>query len=121
MRRPASRATSAGLARSPVRGRRKTLEKIENLVSRTSAEDEVFYQDEADVHLNPEIGSTYLKPGQQPVVLPPGKNVKRYIFGALKETLNKMKTKIEAANEKWETENDGQMLKRFEDVSNPKV
>ena len=25
----------------------------------------------------------------------------------LKETLNKMKTKIEAANEKWETENDG--------------
>ena len=39
----------------------------------------------------------------------------------LKETLNKMKTKIEAANEKWETENDGQMLKRFEEVSNPKV
>jgi hypothetical protein len=32
-----------------------------------------------------------------------------------------MKLKIEAANEKWETENDGQMLKRFEDVSNPKV
>ena len=30
-----------------------------------------------------------------------------------------MKTKIEAANEKWETENDGQMLKRFEDVANP--
>ena len=39
----------------------------------------------------------------------------------LKETLNKMKTKIETANEKWETENDGQMLKRFEEVSNPKV
>tara|TARA_B110000285_G_C14835295_1_gene472791 strand:- start:70 stop:213 length:144 start_codon:yes stop_codon:yes gene_type:complete len=39
----------------------------------------------------------------------------------LKDTLNKMKSKIEAANEKWETENDGQMLKRFEEVSNPKV
>ena len=39
----------------------------------------------------------------------------------LKETLNKMKDKIEKANEKWETENDGQMLKRFEEVSNPKI
>ena len=39
----------------------------------------------------------------------------------LKDTLNKMKMKIEAANDKWETENDGQMLKRFEEVSNPKV
>ena len=39
----------------------------------------------------------------------------------LKETLNKMKSKIEDANAKWETENDGQMLKRFEEVSNPKV
>ena len=43
----------------------------------------MFYQDEADVHLNPKIGATYLKPGHQPLVLTPGKNVKRYIFGAL--------------------------------------
>lgn len=69
--------------RIPVRGRRKTLEKIEKLVAKASSEEEVFYQDEADVHLNPKIGPTYLKPGQQPVVLTPGKNVKRYIFGAL--------------------------------------
>ena len=41
--------------------------------------------------------------------------------GMLKETLKKMKDKIEAANDKWENENDGQMLKRFEEVSNPKV
>ena len=53
------------------------------MVVRASPEEEVFYQDEADVHLNPKIGSTYLKRGQQPVVLTPGKNVKRYIFGAL--------------------------------------
>lgn len=69
--------------RIPVRGRRKTLEKIRELVAGASPEDEVFYQDEADVHLNPKIGPTYLKRGQQPVVLTPGKNVKRYIFGAL--------------------------------------
>lgn len=69
--------------RIPVHGRRKTLEKIEKLVAQASAEEEVFYQDEADVHLNPKIGPTYLKPGQQPVVLTPGKNVKRYLFGAL--------------------------------------
>jgi len=67
----------------PVRGRRKVLQNIEKLVAKASPEDEVFYQDEADVHLNPKIGPTYLKPGQQPVVLTPGKNVKRYIFGAL--------------------------------------
>ena len=69
--------------RIPVRGRRKTLKKIAKLVSRASAEEEVFYQDEADIHLNPKIGATYLKPGQQPLVLTPGKNVKRYVFGAL--------------------------------------
>ncbi len=69
--------------RIPVRGRRKTLEKIEKIVARASSKEEVFYQDEADVHLNPKIGATYLKRGQQPVVLTPGKNVKRYIFGAL--------------------------------------
>lgn len=69
--------------RIPVRGRRKTLEKIEKIVARASSKEEVFYQDEADVHLNPKIGATYLKRGQQPVVLTPGKNVKRYIVGAL--------------------------------------
>ena len=69
--------------RIPVRGRRKVLKNIEKIVASASADDEVFYQDEADVHLNPKIGPTYLKAGQQPLVLTPGKNVKRYIFGAL--------------------------------------
>ena len=69
--------------RIPVRGRRRILEKIAARVASASAQDEVFYQDEADLHLNPKIGATYLKRGQQMVVLTPGKNVKRYIFGAL--------------------------------------
>jgi transposase len=69
--------------RIPVRGRRKTLENIHQLVANASPDDEVFYQDEADLHLNPKIGPTYLKRGQQPIVLTPGQNIKRYIFGAL--------------------------------------
>lgn len=69
--------------RIPVRGRRKVLDNIQRIVDRASPEEEVFYQDEADVHLNPKIGATYLKCAQQPLVLTPGKNVKRYVFGAL--------------------------------------
>ena len=69
--------------RIPVRGRRKTLQNIRKLVRSASPDEEVLYQDEADVHLNPKIGATYMKPGQQRVVLTPGKNLKRYLFGAL--------------------------------------
>ena len=39
----------------------------------------------------------------------------------LKDTLEKMKNKIESANQKWEEENDGAMLKRFEEYSNNKA
>ena len=39
----------------------------------------------------------------------------------LKDTLQKMQTKIESANQKWEEENDGAMLKRFEDYSGANV
>src|SRR5512143_806829 len=72
----------AGL-RIPVRGRRRILRQIDRLVSSASAEDEVFYVDEADVDLNPRIGTTYRRRGKQLVVLTPGKNVKRYVAGAL--------------------------------------
>ena len=59
------------------------LEKIAKRVASASRDEEVFYQDEADLHLNPKIGATYIKRGQQPIVLTPGQNIKRYIFGAL--------------------------------------
>ena len=36
----------------------------------------------------------------------------------LKDTLEKMKDKIKKADEKWEQENDGAMLKRFEETAN---
>lgn len=69
--------------RIPVRGRRQTLAKIEQLVARADAQEEVVYLDEADIDLNPRIGLTYIPRGQQPLVHTPGKNVKYYIAGAL--------------------------------------
>lgn len=69
--------------RIPVRGRREILGNIEHLAQRASCDEEVVYVDEADVDLNPRIGLTYMKPGQQYLVLTPGTNVKYYIAGAL--------------------------------------
>lgn len=69
--------------RIPVRGRRQTLDNIEQLVAAASPSHEVFYLDEADIDLNPRIGLAYMKRGQQPLVLTPGQNVKYYIAGAL--------------------------------------
>jgi transposase len=69
--------------RIPFRGRRKIIGAIRRLVGRASERDEVFYLDEADIDLNPRIGSCYMKRGRQLVVLTPGKNEKRYVAGAL--------------------------------------
>jgi transposase len=69
--------------RIPVHGRRKILENIEELVNKACPGEEVFYLDEADIDLNPRIGLTCIKQGQQPLILTPGKNVKYYMAGAL--------------------------------------
>src|SRR5262249_7305913 len=46
--------------------------------------DEVaYYEDELDVHLNPKIGRDWMLPNMQKTALTPGKNVKRYVYGAL--------------------------------------
>jgi transposase len=41
------------------------------------------YEDEVDIHLNPKIGLDWMVCGQQKEVPTPGKNVKRYLAGAL--------------------------------------
>lgn len=79
----------AGL-RIPMRGRRKILRQIDRLVKRADSEDEVLYSDEADIDLNPRIGTTYMRRGKQLVVLTPGKNVKRYVAGALNARTGKV-------------------------------
>ena len=42
-----------------------------------------YYQDEVDVHLNPKIGRDWMLRGKQKGVVTPGKNQKRYLYGAL--------------------------------------
>lgn len=76
--------------RIPVKGRANRIREIEAIVQRASPDDEVFYVDEADVDLNPRIGTTYIKQGTQPLVLTPGKNVKYYIAGALNSRTGKV-------------------------------
>jgi putative transposase len=69
--------------RIPVRGRRQVLQQIAQVVATAGPQAEGFYVDEADIPLNPRIGYPYLRRGQQPLILTPGKNEKRYIAGAL--------------------------------------
>ena len=42
----------------------------------------VLFADEVDIHLNPKIGRRWHMRGEQPLVVTPGKNRKRYIAGA---------------------------------------
>jgi len=43
----------------------------------------VVFQDEVDVNLNPEIGSMWMRRGQQAEVVTPGDNAKNYLAGSL--------------------------------------
>jgi putative transposase len=76
--------------RIPVRGRRRILAQIDRVVKQSSKRHEVFYIDEADVDLNPRIGSCYMRKARQWVVLTPGKNQKRYLAGALNSRTGKV-------------------------------
>lgn len=48
------------------------------------------YEDEVDIHLNPKIGPDWMVRGQQKEVLTPGKNVKRYLAGAVNSRTNEL-------------------------------
>lgn len=56
---------------------------IHRALGQTEPGTEVFFVDEADVDLNPRIGPMWARRGQQPTIPTPGKNVKRYLAGAL--------------------------------------
>lgn len=53
------------------------------VVQNMPEDEKAFYEDEVDIHLNPKIGREWLLPGEQTLVVTPGKNEKRYIAGAL--------------------------------------
>lgn len=59
------------------------LRQIQRLIAHLPANETVVFQDEVDVHLNPKIGSMWMRRGQQSEVVTPGNNEKRHLAGSL--------------------------------------
>lgn len=59
------------------------MKEINKALASANAENPVFYVDEADVDLNPRIGSCWSIKGKQTRIPTPGKNQKNYLAGAL--------------------------------------
>jgi transposase len=66
------------------------LNKIRKLMAAARPGDVFLYEDEVDIHLNPKIGPDYMLRGTQKTVMTPGKNVKRYLAGALNATTGRL-------------------------------
>ena len=67
----------------PKRRKNKRIRELQALIANLPKGEEVLYQDELDVHLNPKIGRDWMLPGGQKVVVTPGNNVKRCVAGGL--------------------------------------
>lgn len=65
------------------RAKRRRLRAIEAVLQTLPRGEEVFYEDEVDIHLNPRIGRDWMLSGVQKEVLTPGQNQKHYLAGAL--------------------------------------
>jgi len=63
--------------------KREKLKAIQEAIDTADAHTEVFFVDEADIDLNPRIGFTWSKRGQQAAIPTPGQNRKHYVAGAL--------------------------------------
>jgi transposase len=58
---------------------REILAVVENLPPNEVA----YYEDEVDIHLNPKIGRDWMRRATQKEIVTPGKNKKRFVYGAL--------------------------------------
>jgi transposase len=74
----------------PESRKRRRLCEIRRLVVQLPANAVAVYQDEVDIHLNPKVGCDWTVRRQQKEVETPGKNVKRYLAGALDARTNKL-------------------------------
>lgn len=63
--------------------RKKRVDMIHALIDTLPAKEACVWEDEADIDLNPRIGLDWMLPGTQRRVMTPGKNVKRYLAGAM--------------------------------------
>src|SRR5262249_16095317 len=59
------------------------IRRIEHLLKTLPADETAVFQDEVDVHLNPKIGSCWMRRGQQSTVVTPGNNDKQHVAGSL--------------------------------------
>lgn len=67
----------------PESRKRRRLREIRRLIAELPKNEVAVYEDEVDIHLNPKIGLDWMLRGQQKEVVTPGKNVKRYLAGAV--------------------------------------
>jgi len=65
------------------RARKRRVNLLHRLIDALPPDEVAVWEDEADIDLNPRIASDWTLPGVQRVVMTPGKNVKRYIAGAM--------------------------------------
>lgn len=72
--------------------RRKTrrIRAIHRMINTLPGDETAVWEDEVDLDLNPRIGPDWMLPGTQRAVLTPGKNVKRYIAGAMDARTGKL-------------------------------
>jgi transposase len=63
--------------------RKKRVAMIHALIDTLPRDQACVWEDEADIDLNPRIGFDWMLPGTQRHVMTPGKNVKRYLAGAM--------------------------------------
>ena len=63
--------------------RKKRIKMIHGLIESLPANETCVWEDEADIDLNPRIGPDWMLPGTQREVMTPGKNLKRYLAGAM--------------------------------------
>jgi transposase len=65
------------------RQKNKRIREIQQLIDELPDHEVAVYEDEVDIHLNPKIGLDWMTRGQQKEVITPGKNIKRYLAGAI--------------------------------------
>lgn len=65
------------------RARNRRMNLLRRLIETLPADQACVWEDEADIDLNPRLGADWMLPGTQRSVMTPGKNVKRYMAGAM--------------------------------------
>jgi transposase len=59
------------------------MQALRRLLANLPADEVAVFEDEVDIHLNPKIGSMWMRRGQQAAVETPGDNEKRYLAGSM--------------------------------------